>query len=390
MIHTVLLSCNIPFGKPNMDIEHEHQWTIVLIGTVTSSINGWVSNMFNIQCLFAGGYIKLLRCFSILSGSWSYQGYHGTSWERGEATYTIYTVQYIYILYMYMIPRFIFANCVAFWCICEWVWFLGFADDCRECRTNHMLFRVHVASGELKVVSLLWIKFRVCSNQKAILQMVFEHCSDTLLYIYLWNKSHGHNTVAKCSPFFRPLPSSRYQPSSKDWPFQDDFLKLHSGLEAAKSMSYTFSTSEIIARGKHNYAGNWLSQIATVPRQVLSRLSGQHDGVRRLWHLIAKKNTKCNWKVKDTHTLNKIWTYLYWNTGCSHHSEEFAKKIVALRKQVPEDIQQAWLSEIDLTWGLQHSCMLVGSAWFSHLLTFLDISSNPYAYLSVYTDCNSP
>lgn len=30
--------------------------------------------------------------------------------------------------------------------------------------------------------------------------VVFEHCSDTLLYIFLWNKSHGHNTVAKYCP----------------------------------------------------------------------------------------------------------------------------------------------------------------------------------------------
>lgn len=34
----------------------------------------------------------------------------------------------------------------------------------------------------------------------ASFMMVFEHCSDTLLYIYLWNKSHGHNTVAKYCP----------------------------------------------------------------------------------------------------------------------------------------------------------------------------------------------
>ena len=31
-------------------------------------------------------------------------------------------------------------------------------------------------------------------------QAVFEHCSDTLLYVFLWNRSHGHNTVAKYCP----------------------------------------------------------------------------------------------------------------------------------------------------------------------------------------------
>eukprot|EP00931_Biecheleriopsis_adriatica_P086224 TRINITY_DN60935_c0_g1_i1.p1 TRINITY_DN60935_c0_g1~~TRINITY_DN60935_c0_g1_i1.p1 ORF type:complete len:712 (+),score=136.69 TRINITY_DN60935_c0_g1_i1:57-2138(+) len=30
--------------------------------------------------------------------------------------------------------------------------------------------------------------------------VVFDHCADTLLYTFLWNKSHGHNTVAKYAP----------------------------------------------------------------------------------------------------------------------------------------------------------------------------------------------
>eukprot|EP00439_Symbiodinium_sp_Y106_P080322 s212_g19.t1 len=30
--------------------------------------------------------------------------------------------------------------------------------------------------------------------------VIFEHCSDTLLYVFHWNKSHGHNTVAKYCP----------------------------------------------------------------------------------------------------------------------------------------------------------------------------------------------
>ncbi|CAJ1443981.1 unnamed protein product, partial [Effrenium voratum] len=30
--------------------------------------------------------------------------------------------------------------------------------------------------------------------------VVLEHCSDTLMYAFLWNKSHGHNTVAKYCP----------------------------------------------------------------------------------------------------------------------------------------------------------------------------------------------
>jgi len=38
------------------------------------------------------------------------------------------------------------------------------------------------------------------ASLSASFMMVFEHTSDTLLYIYLWNKSHGHNTVAKYCP----------------------------------------------------------------------------------------------------------------------------------------------------------------------------------------------
>jgi len=34
----------------------------------------------------------------------------------------------------------------------------------------------------------------------ASFMVVFEHCADTLLYVFLWNRSHGHNTVAKYCP----------------------------------------------------------------------------------------------------------------------------------------------------------------------------------------------
>jgi len=30
--------------------------------------------------------------------------------------------------------------------------------------------------------------------------VVFDHTADTLLYTYVWNKSHGHNTVQKYAP----------------------------------------------------------------------------------------------------------------------------------------------------------------------------------------------
>lgn len=30
--------------------------------------------------------------------------------------------------------------------------------------------------------------------------VIFEQCSDSLLYIFRWNKAHGHNTVAKYCP----------------------------------------------------------------------------------------------------------------------------------------------------------------------------------------------
>eukprot|EP00930_Biecheleria_cincta_P045470 TRINITY_DN31333_c0_g1_i1.p1 TRINITY_DN31333_c0_g1~~TRINITY_DN31333_c0_g1_i1.p1 ORF type:complete len:700 (-),score=71.44 TRINITY_DN31333_c0_g1_i1:291-2390(-) len=30
--------------------------------------------------------------------------------------------------------------------------------------------------------------------------VIFDHCADTLLYVFLWNRSHGHNTVSKYAP----------------------------------------------------------------------------------------------------------------------------------------------------------------------------------------------
>lgn len=30
--------------------------------------------------------------------------------------------------------------------------------------------------------------------------VIFDHCADTLLYVFLWNRSHGHNTVGKYAP----------------------------------------------------------------------------------------------------------------------------------------------------------------------------------------------
>eukprot|EP00440_Ansanella_granifera_P002061 gb/GFBE01002227.1/.p1 GENE.gb/GFBE01002227.1/~~gb/GFBE01002227.1/.p1 ORF type:complete len:527 (+),score=107.63 gb/GFBE01002227.1/:1-1581(+) len=38
------------------------------------------------------------------------------------------------------------------------------------------------------------------SSVAVCFMVIFDHCADTLLYVFLWNKSHGHNTVAKYAP----------------------------------------------------------------------------------------------------------------------------------------------------------------------------------------------
>jgi len=53
--------------------------------------------------------------------------------------------------------------------------------------------------------------------------VVFDHSADTLLYTYVWNKSHGHNTVQKYAPDvlamltdYRPLPKPNRGPAQRE------------------------------------------------------------------------------------------------------------------------------------------------------------------------------